>query len=72
MASFIALYSGQTLASAKLVAVSSDASIVRDFTTRLLAEPAVASDDPAGASIESGRRTALRLIQEETSRAPDA
>ena len=62
MAHFIALYSGQTLASAKLVAVSSESVLVHDFATRLLASSPV-PEDPVAASIETGRRATLRLIQ---------
>ena len=65
MAHFIALYSGQTLASARLVAVSSDASVVRDFAGRLLAEAPAVGGDPVATSIETGRRQTLRLIRED-------
>jgi len=64
VAHFLALYSGQSLASARLVAVSSESSLVRDVATRLLASSSM-PEDRVAASIETGRRAALRLIQEE-------
>jgi hypothetical protein len=64
MAHFIALYTGQSLSSAKLVAVSSNPSVVRDFASRLLVESQSVDSDPVVARIESGRRAALRLIRE--------
>jgi hypothetical protein len=72
VAHFIALYTGRSLSSARLVSVSSDPSIVRDFVGRLLREPPAEDDDPVAASLERGRRAALRLIQKEASGANGA
>lgn len=71
MAHFLALYSGQSLSSARLVAVSSDPSIVRDVAERLLHAPLAEDDDSVAVSLERGRRAALRLIAKEADRAFD-
>jgi hypothetical protein len=68
VSTFIALYRGDTVSEAKLVAVSADPGTVADFACRLLGEPAppqAADNDPVLASIERGRRRALRLIARE-------
>ena len=65
--SFIALYRGHTITDAKLVAVSADPGMVADFAKRLLRQPRgdAAAADPVLATIEQGRRQALRLIARE-------
>ena len=65
MTTFVALYRGETVASAKLVAVTADPSLVADVSARLLADPAGASSDPVVARLDRGRRSALRLIRKE-------
>jgi hypothetical protein len=65
MATFLALYRGDTVGKAQLIAVSADPATVADFATRLLRQPPQTGDsspDPVLASIERGRRQALRLI----------
>ena len=64
MTSFVALYRGETIAAAKLLAVSAEPELVRNFADRLLAEPAV-DEDPVMLELEQGRRRALQLVQSE-------
>lgn len=66
MSTFLALYRGETVASAKLVAVSADPLTVAEFAARLLDQP-VEVEDPVILSIERGRRQALRHIAGELS-----
>jgi len=60
MSAILALYRGESIARAKLVAATADEAIVADFTRRLLEQPL--SDDPVLRAVELGRRRALRLI----------
>ena len=62
MARFLALYCGPTLSDARLVAISSDEALVVDFAERLLADTRPEADDPVVASVDRGRRAALKLI----------
>ena len=64
MPAFVAVYSGDTISTARLVAVSADPALVRDITDRLLhgSEPA---ENPVAQQVEQGRRAALRLIRQE-------
>jgi hypothetical protein len=62
--SLVALYRGATVASAKLVSVTSDPSLVARVAHVLLShEPT--SPDPIVDAMSSGRREALRLVREE-------
>lgn len=54
MTSFIALYRGETVSGARLVALTADPEMVRDFTAKLL------SGDPEP---EEGRQEGLRLVE---------
>ena len=68
MSTFLALYRGDTVAGAQLVAVTADPATVADFARRLLRQPAVtpeSSADPVVRSIEQGQRKALRLVERE-------
>jgi len=66
MATFLALYRGETISSAKLVAVTSDPIIVAEFAGCLLQDPAESDTaDPVLLSIEQGRQQALRHIVQE-------
>lgn len=68
MISFVALYRGDSATEARMVAVSSDRTIVAEFADRLLSQPPPETGtiaDPALRSIERGRRSALRLIARE-------
>lgn len=65
--SFVALYRGASVGDARLVAVSADPEIVRDFAERLLSEePGPAAEpDPVERALEGGRRDAIRLVRDE-------
>lgn len=64
MANILALYRGETLGSARLVAVSTDPDLVARFADELL-DHGADSRDPVAAAVEEGRRTALRLVRDE-------
>ena len=70
MTTFVALYRGPTVASAKLVAVTADPSLVADVSARLLQQPAGNPEDPVVDGLERARRSALRLIHREASHGP--
>jgi hypothetical protein len=65
LTNFIALYRGETVGSAKIVAVSADSDLVADFAARMLHRDEETEDDPVVHSLDVGRREALRLISEE-------
>ncbi len=67
MSSFLVLYRGGSIATAKIVAVSANPELVRDFAGRMLSQPPEPSseEDPVLGSIEEGRRRALRLVESE-------
>ena len=69
MTTFLALYRGQTVAEAQLVAVTADPTLVADFSTRLLTAQAEKATDPVIEKLEEGRRSALRLIRREATSA---
>jgi hypothetical protein len=62
---FVALYSGATVNSSEILALSADPRIVREFAARLLEQPPKISEDPAVVSIEEGRRKALEVVRDE-------
>jgi hypothetical protein len=64
--SFVALYRGESVSSAQLVAVSADPGLVADVSRRLLRVPPAHDQDPVFSNLERGRRAALRLIQRES------
>lgn len=64
MPTFVAVYHGQTVADAELIAVSADPVLVGDVAERLLVRNEGASD-PVLASLSRGRRAALRLVKRE-------
>lgn len=65
MTSFVAIYRGQTVADAKLVAVSADPSLVAEVSSRIMQAQDIESRDPVIARVEAGKREALRLIKQE-------
>jgi hypothetical protein len=67
LASFIALYHGDTISSAALVATTADPEVVRDFAERMLAVPEGQEPDAVLRELQHGRRRALRLVQREAS-----
>jgi hypothetical protein len=66
MTTLLALYRGDTVASAKLVAVTAEPRLCAEFAQRLLTETAPeAEPDPVLEQVVAGRRGALRLIARE-------
>ncbi len=65
MASFIALYHGDTIGSAALVATTADPEVVRDFAERMLSIPEGEEPDAVLRELELGRRRALKLVRSE-------
>jgi hypothetical protein len=63
--SFLALYRGETVSSAKLVAVSADPRLVRGFASSLLDAHEERDLDPVLEELEDGRRRALHLVRDE-------
>lgn len=59
------LPSGETVASAKIIAVSADTNLVADFAARMLHSQEETEGDPVVERLDTGRRQALRLITEE-------
>jgi hypothetical protein len=68
LASFIALYHGDTISSAALVATSADPEMVRDFAERMLSVPEGQVPDAVLRELELGRRCALRLVRDDAGR----
>ena len=63
MQTFVAVYRGETISSARLVTASSDPALVAEVVARLLStELAERTDDPVVARVADGRRQALRVI----------
>ena len=70
MATFVAIYRGETIAGARLIALSADPTLIADVSARILQEhPGKKADDPVIACVEQGRKAALRLIRKETTNA---
>ncbi len=71
MTSFVAIYRGQSVAEARLIAVSADPNLVSDVSIRLLQNTPAFNQDPVIETFENGRRAALRLIEREAVGAND-
>lgn len=65
MASFLALYHGDTVSSAALVAATVDPELVRDFAERMLSVPEVNEQDTVLRELSLSRRRALHLIRDD-------
>jgi hypothetical protein len=65
LASFIALYHGDTISSAALVATTADPEMVRDLAERMLSVPEGEGSDAVLRELGIGRRRALRLVWNE-------
>jgi hypothetical protein len=63
MTTWIAVYRGDSVPTAKVIAVSSEPSLVRSVARRLLLA-SEESPDPVMDASDAGRRTALRLVAE--------
>jgi hypothetical protein len=64
VASFIALYHGDTISTAALVATTADPELVRDFAERLLSTPEGEERDTVLRELQLGRQRALRLVRD--------
>jgi hypothetical protein len=65
--SFVALYRGESLQDAALVAVSTDPALVTHVAAALLAaQESLRDGDPVTRAVQAGRRKALRLLKAET------
>jgi hypothetical protein len=62
---FLALYRGESVGGAKLLALTAEPSLVGEFATRMLGEPEEPEPDQVLQEIERGRRRALRLVRDE-------
>lgn len=65
MATFLALYRGESVSAAKLVALTAESSLVSEFAARMLAEPEESEADPVLHELKRGRRRALELVNSE-------
>jgi hypothetical protein len=65
LTSFIALYRGETIGSARLVTATTDFEIVRDFADRMLSVPEGQEPDAVLRELELGRRRALHLVRDD-------
>ena len=59
---FVALYSGESVATARLICASADASLVNWVAQRLLMEEQAVDQDANVMAVQEGRRKALSLI----------
>jgi hypothetical protein len=66
LTTFLALYRGDSVSAAKLVALTAEPSLVGRFAEQLLGEPEVQEADPVLREMDLGRRRALRLVRGET------
>ncbi len=66
MTNFIAIYRGDTVADAKLIAVSADPELVSRIAFSLLKQENNFTGDDVLDTLESARRWALEIIQEES------
>ncbi len=65
MSSFLALYRGETISAAKIVAVSADPELAAEFAARMLSEPEEPEADGVLRELADGRQRALRLVKSE-------
>jgi hypothetical protein len=65
LASFIALYRGESIGAARLIAATANPEVVREFAERLLAEPEEQEQEAVLQELENGRRRVLRLVRNE-------
>jgi hypothetical protein len=67
LATFLALYRGDSVSTAKLLALTAERELVGDFAARLLQEPEDDETDAVLREISSGRRRALQVVKAESS-----
>jgi hypothetical protein len=63
LTTFVALYRGDSIGAANLLALSAEPELVQDFAARMLHQVEEHDQDPVLAELEGGRRRALRLVQ---------
>jgi hypothetical protein len=63
VSSFLALYRGETISAAKIVAVSASPELITEFAERMMGEPEEPGLDPVLKELEHGRRRALQLVK---------
>jgi hypothetical protein len=67
LTTFLALYRGDSVSAAKLLALSANPQVVSDFAGRLLEETEREPDlDPVLEELEHGRRRVLHLVKNGT------
>jgi hypothetical protein len=66
LTTFLALYRGDSVGAAKLVALTAEPELVQHFAARLLQQPEEHNPDPVLEELESGRRRALQLVKNGT------
>ena len=64
MTSFIAIYRGQTIGTARLIAVTANPELVAEVSSKMLENVACESDEVLKA-LDQGRRSALTLVAQE-------
>jgi hypothetical protein len=64
MTTFLALYRGESVSVAKLLALTAEPTVVREFATRLLIEPEEHEQDVVLQELEHGRRRALYRVSQ--------
>lgn len=62
---FLVLYTGADVESARMVAVTAEPEIVREFTERMLDRERPVYGDPVADAVAQGRRQALELVRDE-------
>lgn len=62
---FLALYRGESVGSAKLLALTAEPLLVGEFAARLLDHTEEEDSDPVVHELEDGRRRALRVVRDE-------
>ena len=65
MATFLALYRGDSVSAAKLVALTAEPSLVGEFVSRILTEPEELETDPVLRELKRRRRRTLELVKSE-------
>jgi hypothetical protein len=66
LTSFVALYRGETVGAAKMIAISAEPDLVRDLAARMLAKPPEDQPDMVIRELEQGRRRTLELVKSGT------
>jgi hypothetical protein len=67
LTSFLALYRGESVGGAKLITVTAQPELVRDFAARMLVESGDEEPDAVLREMKRGRRRALQLVKIEAS-----